>query len=230
MATIRKNQANLTPAEWQAFINALVGLRGMGTLMPRYGAFVDVHVRAMNMSMSSMSWGVHSMSGMPGKNFLAWHRRFILRLEQQLQAINPTVSLPYWNTVTHPNIPAPLNTTAFRTSWGLIRNWNPVFLPSAMQFQSVMLRTDFAGFQFELERVHGGVHNAVGGQMAQTNSPADPLFWLHHANIDRIWSAWQATPNGANPGNLNETLKPSPIIQGKVQAHLNINTLGYSYV
>ena len=228
MATIRKNQANLTPAEWQAFTSALVGLRGMGTLTPRYGAFVDVHVRAM--SPSGMSWGVHSMSGMPGKNFLAWHRRFILRLEQQLQAINPAVSLPYWNTVTHPNIPAPLNTPAFKTSWGLIRNWNPAFLPSAMQFQSVMLRTDFAGFQRELESVHSGVHNAVGGQMAQTNSPADPLFWLHHSNIDRIWSAWQATPNAANPGNLNETLKPSPIIQGKVQAYLSINTLNYSYL
>ena len=105
-----------------------------------------------------------------------------------------------------------------------------MFLPSAMQFQSVMLRTDFAGFQSELEGAHNNVHNAVGGQMAQANSPADPLFWLHHSNMDRIWSAWQATPNGANPGNLNETLKPSPIIQGKVQAYLSINALGYSYV
>src|SRR5690606_29593427 len=23
-------------------------------------------------------------------------------------------------------------------------------------------------------------------------SPGDPLFWLHHANIDRIWALWQA--------------------------------------
>ena len=228
MATIRKNQANLSPAEWQAFINALVGLRGMGNPMPRYGAFVDVHVRAM--SSSGMSWGVHSMPGMAGRNFLAWHRRFILRLEQQLQAVDPNVSLPYWNTVTHPNIPAPLNTPSFITNWGLIRQWNRVFLPSAMQLQSVMLRTEFVGFQFELERLHGGVHNAVGGQMAQTNSPADPLFWLHHSNIDRVWAKWQATPNGANPTNLTETLKPSPIIKGKVQDYLSINALNYSYL
>src|SRR2546426_3281689 len=106
MATVRKNQANLTPAEWQAFIKTLMALRGIGNPKPRYGAFVDVHVRAM--SPSGMSWGVHSMSGMVGRNFLAWHRRFILRFEQQLQAIDPAVSLPYWNTVTQPQIPAPL--------------------------------------------------------------------------------------------------------------------------
>ena len=23
-------------------------------------------------------------------------------------------------------------------------------------------------------------------------SPGDPLFWFHHAQVDRIWSIWQA--------------------------------------
>ena len=23
-------------------------------------------------------------------------------------------------------------------------------------------------------------------------SPADPIFWLHHANLDRVWWSWQA--------------------------------------
>ncbi len=234
MATIRKNQANLSAAEWQAFIYALGGLRGMGNPKPRYGAFVDVHVRAM--SASGMSWGVHSMPGMVGRNFLVWHRRYILRFEQQLQLIDPAVSLPYWDTTTSPQIPAPLNTTTFISNWGLTRHWNPSYLPSAAQMTSVMQRTDFDGFQFELEKAHGGVHVAVGGtgptagQMSLSNSPADPLFWLHHSNIDRVWAKWQATPNNANPTNPNESLKPSPIIKGKVQAYLSINALNYSYV
>ncbi|RJL35897.1 tyrosinase family protein [Bailinhaonella thermotolerans] len=38
---------------------------------------------------------------------------------------------------------------------------------------------------------HGRVHVWVGGHMAQTDSPNDPLFFLHHCNIDRIWSRWQ---------------------------------------
>ncbi|HEY0462048.1 MAG TPA: tyrosinase family protein [Pyrinomonadaceae bacterium] len=122
-----------------------------------------------------------------------------------------------------------IRSRAIIKNWGLTRNWNPVFLPSVAQMQSVMLRTDFAGFQFELERVHAGVHNSVGGQMGQSNSPADPLFRLHHSNIDRVWAQWQATPNNANPTNTNETLKPSPIIKGKVQDYLNIGALNYSY-
>jgi len=65
--------------------------------------------------------------------------------------------------------------------------------------------------------------------MAGTNSPADPVFWLHHANIDRLWAEWQKTHRGQNPANLNETLKPSPIVQGKVSKYLNITSLGYTY-
>ncbi|HEX5741848.1 MAG TPA: tyrosinase family protein [Pilimelia sp.] len=39
--------------------------------------------------------------------------------------------------------------------------------------------------------IHNAVHVWVGGHMAQTDSPNDPVFWLHHANIDRLWSQWQ---------------------------------------
>jgi tyrosinase len=27
----------------------------------------------------------------------------------------------------------------------------------------------------------------------------DPIFWLHHANIDRLWEAWLALEDHANP-------------------------------
>ncbi|MGE5347514.1 MAG: tyrosinase family protein, partial [Acidithiobacillales bacterium] len=40
----------------------------------------------------------------------------------------------------------------------------------------------------------------LGGDMATAASPTDPLFFLHHANIDRIWSEWQkAHPAQAPP-------------------------------
>jgi tyrosinase len=38
---------------------------------------------------------------------------------------------------------------------------------------------------------HNQVHVFVGGDMGFGTSPNDPLFYLHHANIDRIWAAWQ---------------------------------------
>ena len=28
-------------------------------------------------------------------------------------------------------------------------------------------------------------------------APADPMFWMHHAEIDRIWAIWSTSRNGA---------------------------------
>ena len=39
---------------------------------------------------------------------------------------------------------------------------------------------------------HGSMHVAVGGYMGAFNTAGlDPLFWLHHCNIDRLWTVWQ---------------------------------------
>lgn len=36
------------------------------------------------------------------------------------------------------------------------------------------------------------MHNAVGGLMGGFNTAGlDPIFWLHHANIDRLWAVWR---------------------------------------
>jgi tyrosinase len=40
---------------------------------------------------------------------------------------------------------------------------------------------------------HNNIHNAVGGGsgfMSELLAPVDPIFWLHHANIDRLWDLW----------------------------------------
>ncbi|KAH7305905.1 hypothetical protein B0I35DRAFT_471468 [Stachybotrys elegans] len=43
--------------------------------------------------------------------------------------------------------------------------------------------------------LHGSGHIAIGGNsgdIANVNSsPGDPLFYLHHANLDRVWENWQ---------------------------------------
>lgn len=41
----------------------------------------------------------------------------------------------------------------------------------------------------------GGVINSTNGAMAEITTAAfDPVFWVHHANIDRMWAAWASTP------------------------------------
>jgi tyrosinase len=38
---------------------------------------------------------------------------------------------------------------------------------------------------------HDVVHSALGGLMGDAHTAAqDPIFWLHHANIDRMWNRW----------------------------------------
>lgn len=37
---------------------------------------------------------------------------------------------------------------------------------------------------------HNRVHVWVGGDMAPGSSPNDPVFWLNHCNVDRLWEAW----------------------------------------
>ncbi len=39
---------------------------------------------------------------------------------------------------------------------------------------------------------HGTVHVTIGGDMGDMGSPLDPIFWLHHCNIDRLWAWWNA--------------------------------------
>jgi tyrosinase len=40
---------------------------------------------------------------------------------------------------------------------------------------------------------HGSMHVAVGGWMGRFNTAGlDPMFWLHHANVDRLWAVWRA--------------------------------------
>lgn len=51
---------------------------------------------------------------------------------------------------------------------------------------------------------HGSMHVAVGGptgwMSAFDTAALDPIFWLHHANIDRLWTLWlNSAPSRVNP-------------------------------
>lgn len=49
------------------------------------------------------------------------------------------------------------------------------------------------GSQGILERTpHNMVHNNIGAFMPTAASPRDPIFFMHHGNIDRIWAHWNA--------------------------------------
>lgn len=52
--------------------------------------------------------------------------------------------------------------------------------------------TSFNEYRYYVEGTpHGAVHTYIGGDMMPSSSPNDPLFFLHHAQIDRMWAQWQ---------------------------------------
>lgn len=67
------------------------------------------------------------------------------------------------------------------------------------QFSAYMLGATVNPSNYNLETLHGLIHNDIGGQNARRGhmtitaiSAYDPAFWLHHANVDRILAMWQA--------------------------------------
>jgi len=52
------------------------------------------------------------------------------------------------------------------------------------------------GTEASLEDVHNSIHTAVGGPMGHMSeldySAFDPVFWLHHTNVDRLFAIWEA--------------------------------------
>ncbi len=226
---VRKNQKNLTAVEWARFIHAIEGLAEPAVPAPRYQDFVEIHRLAMDTAAGQM-WGAHTMGGMDGRNFLIWHREYLAKLEAALMAINPLVTIPYWDWVNDRAIPPQLTDPADLAEWGVTRGvFNAGGLPTAPTINAVLANATFTPFEGALEGPHGWVHNAVGGTMATSTSPKDPLFWLHHAFIDKLWAEWEVAHAGANPPNMTETLQPPPIMTRKVSEVLSTQALGYVY-
>jgi hypothetical protein len=42
--------------------------------------------------------------------------------------------------------------------------------------------------------VHGNIGGGTGLMRSTTVAGRDPIFWLHHANIDRLWEVWRKLP------------------------------------
>lgn len=134
--------------------------------------------------------------------FLAWHRGYIYYFEQQLRTISGDVdlTLPYWDYYTNPTIPSEFTDPASNNPLYVQRAGTSVynaldlspFAPTVYNFQ----RGTNNAFEPMIESApHNPVHNLIGGIMATMQSPQDPIFYLHHANIDRLWHAW-ALPDG----------------------------------
>ncbi|WP_159834196.1 tyrosinase family protein [Burkholderia sp. 8Y] len=130
--------------------------------------------------------------------FLTWHRGYLYYLEQQMRTLSgdATFVIPYWDYYTYPVIPSEFTDTA---------KGNPLYVPrvNTNVYQALDLspfasnvynfqRNTNNAFEPKLENApHNPVHDIIGGYMADiASAPNDPIFYLHHCNIDRLWNAW----------------------------------------
>ncbi|ETS78584.1 hypothetical protein PFICI_10646 [Pestalotiopsis fici W106-1] len=82
------------------------------------------------------------------------------------------------------------------------------------RFDSQSITPGFEGWG-SIEDIHNAIHNYVGGggQMASPPVAAfDPIFWLHHTNVDRLFAIWQALHD--DPGNTATYVTPRPAAEG----------------
>jgi N-acetylneuraminic acid mutarotase len=147
--------------------------------------------------------------------FLPWHRLMLAQLEGVIREVlhDEDFTLPYWNPVTgNPDdfiVPAvfrdPGATLYNGTRWPwvnggeridlLYRDW--INLDALNEKFYIDSPTGNLGFNPRLDQnPHFFTHFAIGGDMAEFSTVGgDPIFYLHHANIDRLWESWNRLGN-----------------------------------
>ncbi len=228
--TDRKSATSLTTAEQTRFKNGITAL--LANPSNPYGKLVAAHV--------DMSHNQHGMNAIGTQRFLPWHRVFLLRLEELLKSVDPASSIPYWDWTTTRSVPAWIRTfkpTVFVPGSGSVVVKRNASIPATKSVTSILALSTYTTFTDTLENgPHGEIHMEVGvvsgvrEAMARiTVSPADPIFWLHHAQIDRLWSEWQVAHPGKNPtlSGVNATMDPWAEKESQVRS---ITALNYRYV
>jgi tyrosinase len=253
VATVsREDAANYPAAKQTAFKNAITQLVSDGT----YLKLVQDHM--------DMSHDMHGSMGTTGLyRFLAWHRRFLVETERELQRVDavlrPTATdklgIPYWRwqnpfpawlqgflPAKDPNSgqqpparkEAPPPNKANASDIQIIVN------QFSIQKTGISGENDYTKFTWGLEGwgkrsdgsslpAHNHGHAWVGGIMNNTStSPTDPFFWLHHAEVDRLWTMWrQSNPTPAPPlTGADRIMDPWAESYDDL---LDMSTLGYTY-
>lgn len=102
-------------------------------------------------------------------------------------------------------------------------------LPTSDEVETLLSERDFGTFTDRLDTIHGGVHMWVGGHMTEIDFAAfDPIFWAHHAMVDRLWRMWQLRHGRPGPPSsiFDDALPP---FRMTVRQTLSVTALGYDY-
>ncbi len=186
---------------------------------------------------------------------------YLYYFERVLQqaANDPNLRLPYWDYATDPKLPPALRATTYVNENGqrvpnplrveqpapALNNGRAGFASAITSTTGAMRATSRSVFETRMEATpHGAVHCAIpeggcpNGYMGTPASAAsDPIFYFHHANIDRLYECWlQVDQNGrlpTDPAILNRTYSfidnNGARRERRVRDMLTTSALHYSY-
>ena len=241
MVRLRKNGNTLSKEERDRFLNALAILNES---FNGYRTYINQHSQAANYNHSIRTG---PMSSRAAPSFLPWHRAMLLRVEHDLQSIDPSVAIPYWKynepakKIFHEDFMGRYNAGTNSTDMSLtnpLYTWStgigpdlrrrpgfndtsssPTAIPDIDHFiVAGTSLTTFSAFRPRGEgTTHGTAHNETGrfGGFIRDfyNSPTDPLFYMLHANVDRIWAMWQSRGAGRFDPDLTISYEPQGVFQ-----------------
>lgn len=151
----------------------------------------------------------HSYQDQNGKlvqaNFWGWHRMYLYYFERVLRwaAQDDTLRLPYWDYSDPSDTALPvefrdLKSVLYDQKRNRLVNTGTPLDPGTTNINPVLMLANYLNAELTLEMgVHGNVHceTAVTCPIAHMGdvpvAANDPIFYEHHANIDRIWACWQ---------------------------------------
>jgi hypothetical protein len=205
---IRRNINSLTARELDAFRAGVTAMKALDILDVRhFGYQANVHGAPWGWEDAypvlppgvDVYWNqcVHGST-----HFLPWHRWYLLYWEQIVRELsgNHAFNLPYWDVTNEPFLPAAVRLPADATNSLYVSNRNGPLNTGMAQVVDVdhdcLYLPDFSDFATGddvgvEDNPHNMVHNQVGGWLGAVETAGyDPLFFLHHCNIDRFWECW----------------------------------------
>ena len=207
---------SLTPAEVTQLKAAYQAMRNLDTSDPTdpRGFLQQANVHCFWCATNDPAVQVHFTW-----KFLAWHRAYLYFHERILGKLigNENFRLPFWGwdipgytRLPNPYVTPNNNTNPLFNSTRLLAPGTP--LPDEdvgpTVISSVLSLASFAEFGGTATTPgvpegspHGSVHVDVGGNMSSfSNAGRDPIFYQHHATVDKLWSNWEkASSTHTNP-------------------------------